>query len=122
MVREKEKRDRAAADQARKQAEDAEQSKKMAGRMYLNFMKLSTNTTPKELTFAGLEFNLSKTRMLSYQVSINSSLCSLHMARRGLDDEAGESLALILKDNKTLRKMELEGNSLGPRSAKQFGK
>ena len=122
MVREKEKRDRAAADQARKQAEDAEQSKKMAGRMYLNFMKLSTNTTPKELTFAGLEFNLSKTRMLSYQVSINSSLCSLHMARRGLDDEAGESLALILKDYKTLRKMELEGNSLGPRSAKQFGK
>jgi hypothetical protein len=94
----------------------------MAGRMYLNFMNLQSNTTPKELTFAGLEFNLSKTRMLAYQVSVNNSLCSLHLARRGLDDEAGESLALILKDNKTLRKLELEGNSLGHRSAKQFGK
>lgn len=122
MAREKEKRDRQAADQARKQAEDLEQSKKMAGRMYLNFMKLQNNTTPKELTFAGLEVNIPKSRMLAFHVSVNNSLSSLHLARRGLNDEAGESLALILRENKTLRKMELEGNCLGPRTAAQFGK
>jgi hypothetical protein len=121
-MREKQKRDAAAADQARKQQEDAEQSKKMAGRMYLNFVNLQNQTTPKELTFAGLEFSMSKTRMLAFNVSINTSLCSLHLSRRGLNDEAGECLALILKDNKTLRKMELEGNNMGSRTAKQFGK
>jgi hypothetical protein len=94
----------------------------MPARMQNNFIKLQNNTTPKELTFAGLEFSGSKTRILAYQVSINSSLCALHLSRRGLDDEAGETLALILKDNKTLRKMELEGNCLGYRTAKQFGK
>ena len=90
--------------------------------MYLNFMKLQANQTPKEMCFSGLEFNISKTRMLAYYVSVNTSLCSIHMARRGLNDEAGETLALTLKDNKVMRKMELEGNMLGTRTAAQFGK
>lgn len=74
------------------------------------------------MTFSGLEFNISKTRMLAYYTSVNTSLCSIHLARRSLNDEAGETLALILKDNKVLRKMELEGNMLGTRTAGQFGK
>lgn len=90
--------------------------------MYLNFVKLQANTTPSEMTFAGLEFNVSKARMLAYHASINSSLCSLHLVRRGLDDEAGESLALVLKDNKVLRKMELEGNKLSFKTAAMFGR
>ena len=69
------------------------------------------------MTFSGLDFNLSKTRMLAYYTSVNTSLCSIHMARRKLDDEQGEGFALILKDNKVLRKMELEGNMLGTRTA-----
>lgn len=71
----------------------------------------------KEMTFSGLEFNMSKTRMLAYFLSVNTSLCSVHLARRALNDEAGETLALILKDNKVMRKMELEGNMFGTRTA-----
>ena len=122
MLKEKERRDRQLQDQAKKMKEDAEQSKKMPALMYLNFVKLQANTTPKEMTFSGLEFNVSKARMLAYHASVNRSLCSLHLVRRGLDDEAGESLALILKDNKVLRKMELEGNKLSYRTAAMFGK
>ncbi len=44
------------------------------------------------------------------------------MSRSNIKDEEGVELAKILYNNKTLRKLELEGNNLGPKSAKEFGK
>ena len=44
------------------------------------------------------------------------------MVRSGIKDEDGTEIAKILYNNTTLRKLELEGNNLGPKSAKEFGK
>lgn len=44
------------------------------------------------------------------------------MSRKRISDVDGQSLARILYENKTLRKLELEGNQLGPKSAAEFGK
>jgi hypothetical protein len=46
---------------------------------------------------------------------------SLHLSRKNIKDEDGVKIAKILKVNKNLRKIELEGNLLGPNSAKEFG-
>jgi Leucine-rich repeat (LRR) protein len=44
------------------------------------------------------------------------------LVRSGIKDEDGTEIAKILYNNTTLRKLELEGNNLGPKSAKEFGK
>jgi hypothetical protein len=46
----------------------------------------------------------------------------LHLARAAIKDEDGVDVAKILYTNKVLIKLEMEGNNLGPRSAKEFGK
>jgi len=46
----------------------------------------------------------------------------LHLSRASIKDEDGVEIAKILYNNKVLRKLELEGNNLGPKSAKEFGK
>lgn len=43
------------------------------------------------------------------------------MARRKIDDNDGLIIAKMLQYNKNLRKLELEGNLLGPQSASAFG-
>jgi hypothetical protein len=44
------------------------------------------------------------------------------LSRASIKDEDGVEIAKILYNNKVLRKLELEGNNLGPKSAKEFGK
>ena len=44
------------------------------------------------------------------------------MSRSGIKDEEGAEVAKILYNNRTLRKLELEGNLLGAKTAMQFGK
>ena len=46
---------------------------------------------------------------------------SLHLARKMIQDADGVILAEMLLENKTLRKLELEGNLLGPMTARKFG-
>jgi hypothetical protein len=55
-------------------------------------------------------------------VAYNKTLTNLHLSRAGIKDEDGVEVAKILYNNKVLRKLELEGNNLGPKSAKEFGK
>ena len=45
----------------------------------------------------------------------------MDFARQGIQDPDGPKLAEILYTNKTLRKLELEGNLLGPKTAQKFG-
>ena len=45
----------------------------------------------------------------------------MHMARKGVTDIDGQELAKMLNSNRTLRKLELEGNVLGPRSIAMLG-
>ena len=44
------------------------------------------------------------------------------MPRKGITDMDGVPIAQMLYTNNTLRKLELEGNLLGPKSAIEFGK
>jgi hypothetical protein len=62
-----------------------------------------------------------RTRILASHVAYNSSLISLHLSRKNIQDSEGTDIAKILFNNKTLRRLELEGNNLGPKSAREFG-
>jgi predicted phosphatase len=44
------------------------------------------------------------------------------MSRKAISDSDGQVLAQMLYTNNTLRKLELDGNLLGPKSAAEFGK
>lgn len=43
------------------------------------------------------------------------------MTRKLIEDDIGVDLARMLMLNKTIRKLELEGNKLGPKSAREMG-
>ena len=58
----------------------------------------------------GLDLGASRTSMIAKNVKINESLLSLHMGRKNIPDNDGWQLARMLNSNKTLRKLELEGN------------
>lgn len=90
--------------------------------MIILFDQLMGNKTPIEVSMTGLELGASRTSMLAKFVKVNESLMSLHMARKNISDNDGYQLAHMLNSNKTLRKLELEGNQLGPKTISEFGK
>ena len=94
---------------------------KLEGRMLIMLQNIKNNNTPLEYTVAGLSLGPARCRILASNVSENNSLTALHLARKGITDEDGIELARMLHDNKVLRKLELEGNLLGPKSVKCFG-
>ena len=57
---------------------------------------------------------------MSKIVAFNSSLTCLHLARKKIQDKEGKEIARMLLTNKTLRKLELEGNCLGMQTARVF--
>ena len=107
---------------AAKRAEEEEQSKRLGGRILQMLTKLESNQTPKELSTSGMELGGPRIRIVASQVAYNQSLISLDLARAGIKDEDGVEIAKILYSNKVLRRLELEGNCLGPKAAKEFGK
>jgi len=119
MMKEKEKM---AAVYAAKRAEEEEQSKRLGGKIRMMLSKLSTDETPGEYSTSGIELGGPRIRILVSQVAYNHSLKNMHLSRGDIKDEDGISIAKILYNNTTLRKLELEGNGLGPKSAKEFGK
>ena len=44
------------------------------------------------------------------------------MARCSIEDPEGVAIAKMLRKNETLRKLDLEGNLLGPQTASEFGR
>ena len=95
---------------------------KLEGRMVIMLNQLIFNKTPFELTCTGLELGPTRTQILAKHIKNNTSLLSLHMSRKGVTDMDGYLLAHMLWYNKKLRKLELEGNQLGPQSLVAFGK
>ena len=89
--------------------------------MFLILQKLKDNETPRDFSFAGLELGGPRTRILAAHVAYNNTLTCLHLARKQITDADGVNLALLLHQNKTLRKLLLEGNQLGPKTAKKLG-
>ena len=84
--------------------------------------KLSLNETPWEYSTSGLELGGPRIRILVSQVAYNKSLKHLHLARSEIKDDEGMEIAKILFNNTSLIKMELEGNNLGPKTAKELAK
>lgn len=82
--------------------------------------KLEKDETPKEFSTSGLELGSARTRILASQVAYNNTLTNLHLSRAAIKDEDGKDVAKILYNNTVLRKLELEGNNLGPHTAKVF--
>ena len=75
---------------------------------------MQENTTPFELSLAGLELGSARSLILCKQMKNNLSVLSIDMCRLGITDPDGVILAKILQHNKMLRKLDLEGNLLGP--------
>jgi len=110
-----------AQEAAKKREEEEEQSKHLGGRMLNMLRKLDSEQTPRDYSLAGIDLGGPRTRVLARAVCYNSTLTSLHLARKGIQDIDGIDLARMLFNNTTLRKLELEGNNLGTKSAKEFG-
>lgn len=107
--------------EAQKQKEES-LSKDIKGRLVVMQNELYDNRTPFEYTCSGLELGSFRTKSLASYVAYNTSLLSIHMSRKQISDIDGEMIAKMLENNKTLRKLELEGNLLGVRSAAEFGR
>lgn len=110
-----------AKENAIKAKEEREQMNRLEGRLSIMLNNLKKNETPQEYTMAGIRLPSALVRILAHNVMHNSTLTSLHLSRKGILDPEGKVLAEILIENTTLRKLELEGNLLGPNSAREFG-
>lgn len=102
--------------------EEEEQMNRLEGRMLIMLKNLQAETSPSEYSLAGLNLGAARARIFAANVAFNSSLTSLHLARKGIEDAEGVEIAKILFNNTTLRKLELEGNRLGPKTIFAFGK
>lgn len=90
--------------------------------MQIILQSLQENDTPFEYTITGLELGNVRCEILAKNLAVNTTLKSVHVARKGINESSGISMAKMLNSNKTLRKLELEGNLMGPKSATEFGK
>ena len=119
-MKEKEKRDKAALENAKKEQEQQEESKRLDGRMLIFLRKAQENQTATSYSLSGLELGGPRTQILAKIVAYNNTLLTLHLSRKNIQDKEGQDLARALLTNKTLRKLELEGNCLGLMTAKAF--
>lgn len=73
------------------------------------------------MTASGIELGTIRARILATNIVPNSSLMCISMNRKSIEDEVGVDLARMLMLNKHIRKIELEGNKLGPKTARAMG-
>lgn len=69
-----------------------------------------------------MDLGPARSRMLASSVAYNATVFTMHLARKNILDHDGIFLAYMLRTNKVLRKLELEGNNLGPLCAFAFGR
>ena len=100
---------------------DSRAATEITGRLRAYLMKLRNNETPREYSFAGITLGGARTTILARHVAYNETLTTLHLVRRNIQDNEGCDLAKMLLTNKKLRKLELEGNCLGSKTAKELG-
>jgi hypothetical protein len=73
------------------------------------------------MSTSGIELGTVRGRILVNNLFANTSLMCLSMTRQLMEDEIGVDLARMMMINGTVRKLELEGNKFGPRTAQEFG-
>ena len=59
-------------------------------------------------------------RLLTTILERNTSLLTLSLSRKNLEDVEGKKIAEMISKNKKLRRLELEGNFFGPATATAF--
>jgi len=93
------------------------ESKELGGRMINMLKKLQINETPRDYDFTGISLGTVRLRILVSNLVSNDTLRALSLTRKLIEEEEGVYLAQMLMVNKNIRKIELEGNKLGPRTA-----
>lgn len=83
--------------------------------------KLQMNETPRDFDFTGIDLGSVRARILINNMVGNNTLRACSLTRKLIEEEEGVYLAQMLMVNKNIRKIELEGNKLGPRASKEFG-
>jgi hypothetical protein len=96
------------------------ESKKLGGRMINMLRKLQQDETPRDFDFTGIELGPVRMKILISNMVGNSTLRACSLTRKLIEEEEGVYLATMLMVNKNIRKLELEGNKLGPRTCKEF--
>lgn len=86
---EKERKQKAAQDQEAKKREEEEQMSKLEGSMLILLGQLRGNCTPFECSVSEMELGQARTRILAQWIAYNSSLLSIHMSRKGIQDNDG---------------------------------
>ena len=119
--KEKSQKEKLEKEKLRRKQEEEQDMKKVEGRMRNIIIDLQHNQTARDVTIAGLKLGFVRCGLLATHIETNSSLMCLHMARKNIKDPEGVIIAKMLLHNKHLRKLELEGNLMGPNSAKEFG-
>lgn len=79
--------------------------------------KLQHNETASNVTVSGLELGPVRAKILSENIAKNKSLRSLSLTHKQIEDEEGLNFAKMLLVNSYVRKVEFEGNKLGPKTA-----
>ena len=82
---------------------------------------LKQDQTPLEYTISGLSLLPAQIRIFVQTTIINKTLKNLSMTRKNIKDIEGNEIMKFLIENKNLQKLELEGNMLGVKTAKQLG-
>ena len=84
-------------------------------------IKLRAQETAREYSFAGIQLGGARVTILARHLAYNETLGTLHLVRKNIQDNEGCDLAKMLLTNSVLRKLELEGNCLGAKTAKELG-
>lgn len=74
-----------------------------------------------EYTIAGLDLLDAQIRILSQNITPNTTLQTISMIRKNIKENEGAEIARNLMSNLHLEKLELEGNKLGPKAAFEMG-
>lgn len=82
---------------------------------------LKQEQTILEYTIAGLDLLDAQIRILSQNITPNTTLQTISMIRKNIKENEGAEIARNLMGNLNLEKLELEGNKLGPKSAFEMG-
>lgn len=109
-------------DKARRMAEEEQERSRLAGKISIISLHLKNNTSPAQYSLSGIELSAATLGILCNDIKHNKTLKYLHMTRKKINDAQGIKIAEMLGENKTLIKLELEGNLLGPKTALEFGK
>ena len=94
---------------AKRMAEEAEESKRLRGRLLIFLNKALIQETPGAYSMSGLDLGGARTQILAKIVAYNESLTTLHCARKNIGDKEGQDLARMLINNTKMRQHAGDG-------------